>query len=205
MKKLWCGLLIGLVAVGGVASCLIKGYSSDSQEPSKTSLPVPEQQAPSGPALQVWQQIWVDNMPMPELVPPSEPPAPATKNQVILFHGFVENDTPRPKASSVESRLEQLAEKLEQIEKRLDALEQRKEKKKKCGFWMSSLQGVLAYLVDGFPGFVEDCSSDPQVRIRELIEQSEDMHVIQQEWEQIWYIDHPSHLTPIRVEGAVSP
>jgi hypothetical protein len=48
-------------------------------------------------------------------------------------------------------------------------------------------------------------SPDPQVRIRQLLVQSEDLRVIQEEWERIWFTDHPSHLTPFRVDGAVSP
>lgn len=46
-------------------------------------------------------------------------------------------------------------------------------------------------------------SSDPNLRIRELLNQSEDLRQIEYEWERIWFTDHPSHLTPERVDGAI--
>jgi hypothetical protein len=46
-------------------------------------------------------------------------------------------------------------------------------------------------------------SSDPNLRIRELLNQSEDLRQIEYEWERIWFVDHPSHLTPERVEGGI--
>jgi hypothetical protein len=39
----------------------------------------------------------------------------------------------------------------------------------------------------------------------ELINQSEDLRQIELEWERIWFNDHPSHLTPERVDGAIQP
>jgi hypothetical protein len=44
-------------------------------------------------------------------------------------------------------------------------------------------------------------SPDPQVRVSQLINQSEDLRTIQEEWQRIWFTDHPSHLTPNRVDG----
>jgi hypothetical protein len=46
-------------------------------------------------------------------------------------------------------------------------------------------------------------SPDPQRRMSQLINQSEDLRVIQDEWERIWFTDHPSHLTPNRVDGGM--
>jgi hypothetical protein len=46
-------------------------------------------------------------------------------------------------------------------------------------------------------------SSNPNERIRELINQSEDLRSISYEWERIWFTDHPSHLTPERVDGGI--
>lgn len=48
-------------------------------------------------------------------------------------------------------------------------------------------------------------SPDPNQRIVQLINQSEDLRVIEQEWERIWFTDHPSHLSPERVDGAIQP
>ncbi|HZY90427.1 MAG TPA: hypothetical protein VFE78_36735 [Gemmataceae bacterium] len=46
-------------------------------------------------------------------------------------------------------------------------------------------------------------SSDPNRRIVELLNNSEDLRQIEYEWERIWFTDHPSHLTPERVDGAI--
>lgn len=57
------------------------------------------------------------------------------------------------------------------------------------GGWLGSVLGG---------GYIEVYSSDPNQRIQQLINNSEDLHVIQQEWERFWCEDHPSHLTPER-------
>ena len=46
-------------------------------------------------------------------------------------------------------------------------------------------------------------SSDPNRRMHELINNSEDLRQIEYEWERIWFNDEPSHLTPERVHGGI--
>jgi hypothetical protein len=46
-------------------------------------------------------------------------------------------------------------------------------------------------------------SSDPNRRMHELISNSEDLRQIEYEWERIWFMDQPSHLTPERVHGGI--
>ena len=46
-------------------------------------------------------------------------------------------------------------------------------------------------------------SSDPNERIKELLNNSEDLRQIEYEWERIWFTDQPSHLTPERVHGGI--
>jgi len=46
-------------------------------------------------------------------------------------------------------------------------------------------------------------SGDPSVRTRELIFTSENMRAILDEWERIWFLDMPDHMTPRRVHGGV--
>ena len=46
-------------------------------------------------------------------------------------------------------------------------------------------------------------SSDPNERIKELLNNSEDLRQIQYEWQRIWFTDQPSHLTPERVDGGI--
>jgi hypothetical protein len=44
---------------------------------------------------------------------------------------------------------------------------------------------------------------DPVRRTRELLVVSENERAILDEWERIWFIDQPSHLTPWRVDGGI--
>lgn len=46
-------------------------------------------------------------------------------------------------------------------------------------------------------------SGDPAVRTQELIFTSENFRMILEEWRRIWFLDQPSHLTPMRVHGGV--
>jgi hypothetical protein len=48
-------------------------------------------------------------------------------------------------------------------------------------------------------------SPDPEVRIRQLLVDSENLRVIQEEVDRFWMTDHPSTLTPFRVSGVVGP
>ena len=44
-------------------------------------------------------------------------------------------------------------------------------------------------------------SGDPLRRAQQLIFTSEDLRVITDEWERIWFLDQPSHMTPWRTHG----
>ncbi len=46
-------------------------------------------------------------------------------------------------------------------------------------------------------------SSNPNRRMTELLNQSEDLRQIEYEWERIWFVDQPSHMTPERVHGGI--
>jgi hypothetical protein len=46
-------------------------------------------------------------------------------------------------------------------------------------------------------------SGDPNRRMRELLNNSEDLRQIELEWERIWFVDQPSHMTPERVHGGI--
>ncbi len=48
-------------------------------------------------------------------------------------------------------------------------------------------------------------SSNPNRRLGELLNNSEDIRVIEQEWERFWFFDQPSHLTVDRVHGGITP
>ena len=46
-------------------------------------------------------------------------------------------------------------------------------------------------------------SGDPIRRAQELIYTSEDLRAITDEWERIWFLDQPSHMTPFRTHGGI--
>ena len=46
-------------------------------------------------------------------------------------------------------------------------------------------------------------SGDPIRRAQQLIYTSEDLRAITDEWERIWFLDQPSHMTPWRTHGGV--
>ena len=51
--------------------------------------------------------------------------------------------------------------------------------------------------------FIPIYSGDPAVRTRQLLYTSEDFRALLNEWERIWFLDQPSHLTPHRVHGGI--
>ena len=46
-------------------------------------------------------------------------------------------------------------------------------------------------------------SGDPVRRAEQLIYTSEDLRQITDEWERIWFLDQPSHMTPYRTHGGI--
>jgi hypothetical protein len=46
-------------------------------------------------------------------------------------------------------------------------------------------------------------STDPALRTQELIFTSENLRMIVEEWQRIWFLDQPSHLTPYRTHGGL--
>lgn len=46
-------------------------------------------------------------------------------------------------------------------------------------------------------------SADPTRRTQQLIYGSENLREILDEWERIWFLDMPSHLTPHSVHGGI--
>jgi hypothetical protein len=46
-------------------------------------------------------------------------------------------------------------------------------------------------------------NSDPSVRTQEMIFTSENLRLIGEEWQRIWFLDQPSHLSPYRTHGGL--
>jgi hypothetical protein len=66
------------------------------------------------------------------------------------------------------------------------------------------LLAAIAGMALGNTGcFINAYSSNPNHRIVELTNQSEDLRQIEGEWERFWFVDQPSHMTPERVHGGI--
>jgi hypothetical protein len=46
-------------------------------------------------------------------------------------------------------------------------------------------------------------SGDPSRRVQQLIFTSENLRMINDEWERIWHLDQPDHCTPYRTHGGL--
>ncbi len=46
-------------------------------------------------------------------------------------------------------------------------------------------------------------SADPPRRTGELLNTSEDLRLLLDEWERFWFLDQPSHMSPYRTHGGI--
>ncbi len=64
--------------------------------------------------------------------------------------------------------------------------------------------GALALFVSSNAGcFIPIYDADPAVRARQLINTSEDLRALRQEWQRFWFLDQPDHMTPSRTHGGI--
>ncbi len=69
------------------------------------------------------------------------------------------------------------------------------------GLLLATLLGLL--LSAGSGCALPIYSGDPATRTQQLIFTSENLRVILEEWQRIWFLDQPSHLTPYRTHGGL--
>jgi hypothetical protein len=66
------------------------------------------------------------------------------------------------------------------------------------------MAALLGFVLSSSVGcFIPIYSGDPAVRTRQLLFTSEDFRNLLLEWERIWFLDQPSHLTPQRTHGGI--
>lgn len=51
--------------------------------------------------------------------------------------------------------------------------------------------------------FLPIYSARPERRVQQLLYTSEDLRSMMEEWERFWFLDAPSHMTPIRTHGGI--
>ena len=61
------------------------------------------------------------------------------------------------------------------------------------GVWLSTSTGCVLPIYSG----------DQPTRTQELIFTSENLRLILEEWQRIWFLDQPSHLSPYRTHGGL--
>jgi hypothetical protein len=62
---------------------------------------------------------------------------------------------------------------------------------------------VAVWLIANTGCFMNEYSSDPNFRMRQLLNQSEDLRQIELEWSRFWMTDQPSHMTYDRIHGGI--
>lgn len=64
---------------------------------------------------------------------------------------------------------------------------------------------VGAALVSNTGCLLNIYSSDPNIRMEQMLFQSEDLRQIRNEWRRFWFTDQPSHMTYERIHGGIGP
>ena len=62
-----------------------------------------------------------------------------------------------------------------------------------CGLLVCSTVGCM------IPAY----SADPARRTQELMFTSENLRLFLDDWERLWFLDQPSHMTPYRTHGGI--
>lgn len=63
---------------------------------------------------------------------------------------------------------------------------------------------VLAVYFSSMTGcFIPAYSGDPTRRSQQLIYTSENLRMLLEDWERLWMLDQPSHLSPYRTHGGI--
>lgn len=62
---------------------------------------------------------------------------------------------------------------------------------------------VAGFVLSNAGCFINLYSADPNRRMQEMLNVSEDLRQLEYEWERIWFTDQPSHLTPDRIHGGI--
>lgn len=66
------------------------------------------------------------------------------------------------------------------------------------------LTALLGIVLAGSTGcLIPMYSGDPTRRNQQLLYNSENYRLIHDEWERLWLLDQPSHMTPYRTHGGI--
>jgi flagellar motor protein MotB len=98
----------------------------------------------------------------------------------------------KEKLDQILDKLDKLEERLNRMEGRILRIESREPDEKKTASPPYDFEQILAFINEclGYRLFAVG-SSDPNQRMIELLNESEDLKQIEYEWERIWFVDHP--------------
>jgi hypothetical protein len=66
------------------------------------------------------------------------------------------------------------------------------------------LAAILGLVLSASTGcFLPIYSGDQPTRTQELIFTSENLRILLEEWQRIWFMDQPSHMSPYRTHGGL--
>jgi hypothetical protein len=68
---------------------------------------------------------------------------------------------------------------------------------------LALLAAVVGVVGTGSGCAINQYGADPNVRMEQYINQSEDYRQIGEFWRRFWFNDMPSHLTPERIHGGI--
>ena len=68
---------------------------------------------------------------------------------------------------------------------------------------LMQIMGLAGCLTTSVGCFVPIYSAKPERRVQQLLFTSDDLRAMVDEWERFWFMDSPSHLTPIRTHGGI--
>ena len=71
--------------------------------------------------------------------------------------------------------------------------------------WWAFTAMSLLFLATNSGCMINQYSSDPMVRMEQMLIDSENLRQMHDEWRRFWMNDQPSHLTPYRIHGGVGP
>ena len=68
-----------------------------------------------------------------------------------------------------------------------------------------SLASICVLLAANTGCIINQYAADENIRMEQLLFQSEDLRQIREEWRRFWLNDMPSHLTPQHIHGGIAP
>lgn len=116
-----------------------------------------------------------------------------------------ETTTPKVGSDPLTEKLDRILDRLEDLDRRIKKIEQKLSDQEMASLPSPSEPEGIAGFIKSVIGIrlIQRYSSNPAERMKKLLETSEDLRQIEEEWKRFWQSDQPSHLKPERVHGGI--